>query len=93
MHKRMPRSKSWASLGGIAPIEHDIDTKITNLSLPLAREEQRDSPGGQGDSEGGQHHHHHQHYPPEAQGHDHQPGDIEDAGQGQHHQPEVGAVS
>jgi hypothetical protein len=45
MHKRMPRSKSWASLGGIAPNEHNINPKVTNLSLPAAREDQRDGPG------------------------------------------------
>jgi hypothetical protein len=69
----MPRSKSWASLGGIAPNEHDINPKGTNISLPAAREDQRDSPGEPGERE--EDHHHHQHCLPEAQGHDHHPGD------------------
>jgi hypothetical protein len=76
MHKRMPRSKSWASQGGISPMESSVNQNLTTFNFPKAREEQRDSPGE------------HQHHPPEAQGHDHQPGDKGATAKDQQHQPE-----
>ena len=53
MHKRMPRSKSWALPGGIAPIEQEIGQNINiNNSLKESRQAVQDvSSQGQHGSE------------------------------------------
>ena len=41
MHERMPRSKSWASQGGIAPKENSIDMIVKPLCLHERRNQDK----------------------------------------------------